>query len=123
MWRIVGAIIAGNLVWTLLWLALNVVLRMQGFLPADPAAPVLRADALVIMLAASVLFSVVAGWITSAIAAAHGYAPALVLAVIQLLLGIFFQSQAWHLMPLWYHLPFLLLIVPATLLGARLRLR
>jgi hypothetical protein len=43
--------------------------------------------------------------------------------VIQLGLGIFFQSQAWQLMPLWYHVPFLLLIVPATLLGARLRLR
>ena len=78
---------------------------------------------LLAMLLASVVFSVAVGWITTAIAGSNDYRAALLLALIQLGLGIFFQAQAWSLMPLWYHLPFLLLLVPATLLGARLRMR
>ena len=123
MWRTVAGIIAGNLAWTVLWLALNVLLRKQGLLPADPSQRVEGGAGLMALLVASVLFSAAAGWITTSIAPGSGYAPALVLAVIQLGLGIFFQAQAWKLMPLWYHLPFLLLIVPATLLGAWIRLR
>ena len=123
MWRTVAGVIAGNFAWTLLWLGLNVGLRSQGLLPGDPTEPVEQTTPLLIMLLASVVFSVAAGWIATAIAPQAGYVPAILLAVIQLGLGIFFQSQAWQLMPLWYHLPFLLLIVPATLLGARLRLR
>lgn len=123
MWRTVAGIIAGNLAWTILWLALNVLLRKQGLLPADPSQRVDGHAGLLALLIASVLFSAAAGWITTVIAGGGGYAPAMVLAVIQLGLGIFFQSQAWHLMPVWYHVPFLLLIVPATLLGAWVRLR
>ena len=123
MWRTVAAIIAGNLAWTVLWLGLNVLLRTRGLLPADPLQRVEDITGLMVLLAASVLFSAAAGWITTAIAREGGYAPAILLAVIQLALGIFFQAQAWQLMPIWYHLPFLLLIVPATLFGAWLRLR
>ena len=123
MWRFVAGVIAGNLAWTVLWLGLNVGLRTQALLPADPAERVEASIPLLIMLLASVAFSVAAGWIATAIAPHARYWPAIVLAVIQLGLGILFQSQAWQLMPLWYHAAFLLLLVPATLLGARLRLR
>lgn len=123
MWRFVAGVIAGNLAWTMLWLGLNVGLRTQGLLPADPTALVDASAPLLIMLVASVAFSVAAGWIATAIAPHARYWPAIVLSVIQLALGILFQSQAWQLMPLWYHAAFLLLLVPATLLGAWIRLR
>ena len=92
-------------------------------MPADPTQRVEASIPLLIMLLASAAFSVAAGWIATAIAPHAGYWPAIVLAVIQLGLGILFQLQAWQLMPVWYHAAFLLLLVPATLLGARLRLR
>jgi hypothetical protein len=38
--------------------------------------------------------------------------------VLQLGLGIFFQAQYWQLMPLWYHLPFLALLLPGNVYGA-----
>lgn len=123
MFRTVAAVIAGNLIWTALWLGLNALLRMQGLLPADPTQRVEAPAPLAVMLLASVVFSVAAGWIATAIAGGHTYSAAIILALIQLALGIFFQSQAWHLMPIWYHIPFLLLLVPATLLGAWFRLR
>ena len=123
MFRIVGAVVAGNFIWTALWLGLNALLRMQGLLPADPTARVDQSSGLVALLVGSVIVSVAVGWITTLIAGGNAYTAAMILAAIHLALGIFFQSKAWHLMPLWYHLPFLLLIVPATLLGAWLRLR
>ena len=123
MFRTVAAVIAGNFIWTALWLGLNALLRVQGLLPADPTQQVDGPVPLGVMLLGSVVFSIAAGWITTAIAGGNTYVAAIILALIQLALGIFFQSRAWHLMPLWYHLPFLLLIVPATLLGAWFRLR
>ena len=123
MFRTVAAVVAGNFIWTALWLGLNALLRMQGLLPPDPTQRIEASAPLGVMLVASVVFSIAVGWITTAIAGGNTYGPAMILAVIQLGLGIFFQAQAWHLMPVWYHVPFLLLVVPATLLGAWLRLR
>ena len=123
MIRTVAAVIAGNFIWTGLWLGLNALLRMQGMLPAESTQRVEAPAPLGVLLLASVVFSIAVGWITTAIAGGNTYWAAIILAVIQLALGIFFQSQAWHLMPIWYHVPFLLLVVPATLLGAWLRLR
>ncbi len=44
----------------------------------------------------------------------------LVTAVLLLLTGIGVQSTVWHLMPLWYHATFLVLIVPVCVLAGRL---
>ena len=123
MFRTVGAIIAGNFIWTALWLALNALLRRQGLLPEDPTQPARHAPGLLALLVGSVVLSAAVGWITTAIAGGKSYAAAMILALIHLGLGIFFQAQAWQLMPLWYHVPFLVLILPATLLGAWFRLR
>ena len=117
------AVIAGNVGWTVLWLGFNSILKMQGLLPADSTKSIDRATTLVLLLIGSVLFSVAAGFLTTAIAGGGSYWPAIVLSVIQLALGIFFQSQSWHLMPVWFHVTFLSLLVPATVLGAWLRLR
>lgn len=92
--------IAGNFIWTALWLGLNALLRMQGLLPADPTQRVEAPAPLGVMQVASVVFSIAAGWITTAIAGGNTYWAAIILAVIQLALGIFFQAQAWPLMPL-----------------------
>jgi hypothetical protein len=40
--------------------------------------------------------------------------------VLLLVVGIYFQSQYWHVMPLWYHLIFLALLIPMCFVGARL---
>jgi hypothetical protein len=45
-----------------------------------------------------------------------------VLGVVLAGVGAFVQSRVWKLMPLWYHLSFLLLLVPVTLAGAWIHL-
>ncbi len=123
MIRSILAILAGNVGWTVLWLSSNALLKGIGLLRADATRRVDAPSTLLIMLVASVLFSIGAGYVTAAIAPGAGYWPVLVLCGIQLALGLFFQTQAWKLMPVWYHLSFLLLLAPATLLGAWLRLK
>ena len=44
-----------------------------------------------------------------------------VLAVLLLATGVGVQAAAWNLMPVWYHLVILGLLVPGCLLGARLK--
>jgi hypothetical protein len=57
------------------------------------------------------------------LAASEPLRHAAILAVIQLALGILFETSAWDLTPIWYHLVFLALIVPATVYGGRLAAR
>ena len=123
MIRNILAVIAGSAAWTVLWLGLNAVLRAAALLPADTTKRVDAAPPLLALEVGSVVFSIIAGYVTAAIASGGSYTPLLVLCGLQLAMGIFFQAQAWQLMPLWYHIPFLVLLVPATLLGGWLRLQ
>ena len=44
-----------------------------------------------------------------------------VFAMIQLVVGIGFEVSYWEMTPVWYHLVFLALIVPATVWGGILK--
>jgi hypothetical protein len=44
-----------------------------------------------------------------------------VFAVIQLVVGIGFEVSYWAMTPVWYHLVFLALLVPATVWGGALK--
>jgi hypothetical protein len=63
----------------------------------------------------------VAGYVTAVIGQAASKLPILFLGFLLLAVGILFQTQLWRLMPLWYHLCFLALLVPFCLIGASLR--
>jgi hypothetical protein len=43
------------------------------------------------------------------------------MASLLLLTGIFVQASVWTLMPIWYHVPFLALLVPIAVIGGRAR--
>ena len=44
-----------------------------------------------------------------------------ILAFVQLAIGIAVEASYWELMPVWYHLLFLALLIPATVYGGRLK--
>ena len=121
MTRNILAIIAGNVAWTVLWLGYNAILRTVGQLPLEQTRRVEHASALLLLLIGSVVCSIDAGLLTAKFSAGPSYWPVLVVCATLLAMGIFFQMQSWKLMPIWYHLPFLLLLAPATLFGAWLR--
>lgn len=77
------------------------------------------AGALVLLLVLRAVYSLVAGHVAARIAQGH---RGMVNAAIALLLvtGVVVQAMNWSLAPAWYHVVFLLSIVPAALLGAGL---
>ncbi len=116
MGRTVLAVAAGFVLWTVLWLATNTILQNslpQFYAPAGGATVGL----LLLLVVLSAIYSVSSGYLTAAIAPHEPERHALYLGGALLLVGIFVQAQNWYLAPLWYHLLFLGLLVPAATLG------
>lgn len=122
MLRSILSVVAGTASWTVLWLTTNVAL--QAALPGSyrPDGSVESAGLLGFILAGSVVFSIVAGYVTAALAARGEMKHALALGILQLAIGIPVQIAAWNLLPIWYHLSFLVLLLPGNLAGGALRL-
>lgn len=121
MTRTVLAVLVGVVLWGVLW---NLgTMGTQRLLPelASPGEPIAHAGVLLGFIAYSVVLSVLAGWVAAALARQRARAAVWGLAVVNLAIGIAVEVSYWELMPAWYHLAFLALVVPATLLGGRLR--
>lgn len=112
------AVVAGFAAWSVLWLggSPQVLKLFPGALQKDGS--VRHTGALLTMLVFATLVSLAAGYVVTLVSA--GPNLPLILGVILLLVGIMVQRQYWKLMPVWYHLLFLALLVPATLYGASL---
>jgi hypothetical protein len=121
MGRSILAVLGGFIAWSVLWLSYNIGLRAMGVLPSDDTQPLEAVTALIALLIGSIILSLLAGYVAAMISRSRSYGPIAILAAVLLAVGIFFQSQYWQLMPLWYHLTFLGLLLPVCFLGARLR--
>lgn len=120
MVRSIASILAGFTVWTVLWLTINQTLLAVASQHFTPEGTTDHAGVLLTVLIASVLFSVLAGWLTAKIARHKPIAHALGLGLLLLVVGLFMQVQYWNAVPVWYHLSFLALLVPAAMFGGRL---
>ena len=121
--RSVGAVVAGSGVWTVLWLVTNGVLA--ALFPAVWGPGVRLANPLILLLIIgySVVFSVLAGWVTAWVAGRREAAHAAALGVLQTAFGLAVTAGIYDTAPLWYHGVFVALLLPGNVLGARLRLR
>jgi hypothetical protein len=120
MKRAILAFIAGALVWVAVVSVLNWGLRIiiPGYAAAEPAmAFTLGMMAARLIIAA--LTSLAAGAVCAVIAPASRRVP-WVLGVALLAGFIPEHVKLWSLFPPWYHLTFLLTLVPLVVLGARL---
>ncbi len=119
--RSVMAVILGYVLWTALWLAGNGVMTAAGMLPGDAMQPIHALRPLLGLLALGSICSLSAGYLTAAVTRSTSTVPAVVLGLSLLGSGAFVESAVWHLMPVWYHVVFLGMLIPATLLGRKLR--
>lgn len=121
MGRAIGAIVAASLVWTVLWLGFSSAI--QALLPELVRAGerLDHAGVLLGYIGYSALISIVAGYVCAAVRRESPMRTVWVFALIQLLIGIGVEISYWSLMPAWYHVAFLALIVPATVWGGSLR--
>jgi hypothetical protein len=114
-------VVAGFVLWSVLWLCYNQLLLKLGILPSTLAQPFSTPTPLLLLLAGSIVFSLVSGYVTARIGGLPSTMPALVLGILLLAIGIFFQLKRWNLIPVWYNVIFLVLLIPMTLAGARMR--
>src|SRR5947209_8286919 len=112
--------LAGLLTWIVVATIINRVLRLT--LPGYNAAELthdytlaMKWARLVMALATSVASGYVTGWIFR-----HSRWPPYLLGGVLLALFLPLHISIWSSFPVWYHLTFLLTILPAVLLGARL---
>ncbi len=123
MTRIVLAVFAGFTVWSVLWLGANassVALAPDSY---NEDGSTDSAFLLLLFLILSIVFSIGSGFLTAALARTPSLTPTWVLGGLLLAVGVFVEIQYWEIMPLWFHIPFLALLIPGVMVGAKIRLQ
>jgi len=132
MLRIVLGAIAGFVLWSILWVGGDAILSaispgwwgktsLEFRAAVENKTPYsLDSIVLIMLLVKSVVISVISGFVTATIARENAKST-LLLGILLVLFGIFIQSMYWNYMPLWYHLPFLLLLIPMAMLSGKLK--
>lgn len=132
MVRIILGVLVGFVVWSILWLGSDQVLinlskgwygvHQYTFQAAvDTGTPFTPDTTILFMhLIRSVVISLMSGFIAAFVAGENRKAP-LGLGVLLLLFGAGVEAYAWNYLPIWYHAAFLLLLIPVTIIGGRLR--
>jgi len=120
MWRTVLSVVAGLVAWALVVTILNFGLRaaLPGYHAAEATLQFTMAMKIG-RLTEAALSSIAAGAVVSLIDPSRKWAPLLVGLIV---LGMFLPVHValWSKFPVWYHLAFLVPLVPLVLLGAAL---
>jgi len=117
--RSIFAVLAGNFVWTVMWIGSNAILTNLN--PTLYEGRVEDVSVLSFTILRSVLFSIIAGDLTAWIAHWGEIKHAVALGVLQLTFGIVVSAQMFNVLPMWYHLIFNFLLIPGSVLGGWLR--
>ncbi|MEK6702815.1 MAG: hypothetical protein AABZ53_11165 [Planctomycetota bacterium] len=121
MVRAIVGVVAGYVVWSVLWVGAGMVLFTEAAAKMGRGEMYADVGPLAVAIGLSVVCSLVAGFTCAKIVPGKpGLGAAAALSASLLATGILVQSGVWNLEPLWYHLTFLALLVPMTLVGARL---
>ena len=117
MWRTIGATAAGLIAWTIIITLLNFGLRaaIPGYHAAEATLQFTFAMKIG-RLTEAALTSLAAGAVTSWAAPSKKFAPWLVGLIV---LAMFLPAHVslWSKFPIWYHLAFLVPLVPLVVLG------
>lgn len=129
--KIVG-IVAGFLIWSVLWLgsekALSALLpewhgvHQAAFEAAVAKGGAFTADTSILLMniARGSIVSVVSGYLAALIAGENKRTP-LILGVLLVAFGLFIVAMSWSYIPFWYHILFTALLIPMTMAGAKLK--
>ncbi len=132
MVKIVLGVIAGFVAWSILWVGSDQVLMVSA--PTWYGAHLLdmemaranqepfNADTTILLfnLVRAVIVTILSGFLSAFIANENRRTP-LILGVLLVFVGIAFQAMYWNQIPIWYHLIFLGMLIPVTIVGAKLK--
>ncbi len=120
MTRLVMAVILGYAAWTVLWLGGNAVFFGETASAIDVGNAFTKRMPLVGSIGLSLGCSVVAGFVSASVAPHRARPAVMTTALLLLATGIGVQAGVWTLMPVWYHVAFLLMLIPFVCTGGRL---
>ncbi len=115
--RVAVAVIVGYLVWSVLWLGGNTLLFDEAAQVVAAGKTFSDAGGLSGLIALSMVCSLAAGASAAALAKKRHRPAVLVMSGLLLATGAAVQYDIGALMPIWYHLTFLALIVPVCVVG------
>ena len=130
MLRIFSGVIVGFIVWSVVWIGTDAVLTIispnwyaKNIVDLNTAAangqPYQSETVMTIMaLSLSVICSFISGFI-AALIARENVKSTLILGILLLLVGLSVSVSFWNYFPLWYHILFLLLLIPVTVWGGK----
>ncbi len=131
MLRIILGVIVGFIIWSIVWVggeqALASLWTDFGNHSREAEKAVTNGTALepnaifaVVNLLRSFLTSMIAGYMT-ALVAGEFKRSTMVLGLILLAVGVAVEYMFWNVAPAWYHILFVIFLIPMTILGGRLR--
>jgi hypothetical protein len=132
MVRMILAVVVGFIAWSILWVGTDMLLgsispewygaHQAGLATAMTNTMPFAVDSTILMIGIvrSLIISLIAGFLTAYIAG-ENIRPTLLLGILLLIVGILVQAMQWNYIPLWYHVIFLILLVPMTVFGGMLR--
>ena len=132
MVKIVLGVIVGFIVWSIVWVGSDALManlspdwwgRHSQKLQAafdDGSTPEHDNMISLVMLIRSILTSIIAGYMAALVAGEYRRST-MALGIILVLVGITVEGLTWRMAPAWYHIVFILLLYPMTVLGGRLR--
>lgn len=132
MLRVILGVIAGFVAWSIIWVGSDAMLQAfsPGWFGAQKNSMALavvngesfRTDTTIVIidLVRSVIASIMSGFLAAMVAGENRRTP-LILGVILLIVGVAVQVHLWNVFPVWYHVVFWALLIPMTVLGARMK--
>ncbi|MCY7344824.1 MAG: hypothetical protein LH614_01280 [Pyrinomonadaceae bacterium] len=121
MLKIILGVAAGFIIWSILWVGVDAILRsVWTSYDESVEAMSFSSSMLIVPLISSAAVSIISGFAAVLISKENLKTP-LLLGVLLLVVGIFVQIGVWDKIPLWYHLTFWILLIPMTVLGGKMR--
>ena len=132
MLKIVLGVVAGFVAWSVLWVGSDQVLTLAspgwyGIHQDDAYLALMNGESfqanttiMLIRLAVAAIATIMSGFLAAFIANENRRAP-LALGVLLLIVGIGVQVSVWKVMPIWFHIIFLALLIPLSILGGKLK--
>lgn len=132
MIKIILGIIAGFIVWSIVWVGGDATLanfspdwyqkhRSAAELAIENGTTISSGALIsVVNLGRSFLTSILAGYMAALVAGEYKKST-MILGIILVAVGIVVEYLMWNVAPVWYHVLFVLFLLPMTTLGGRLR--
>lgn len=132
MIRSILGVLAGFIVWSIVWVGSEKILsaiwpewygaNQLAFEAAVSNGGSFTVDTTILLMniVRGSIISVISGFLTALIARENKRSP-LILGFLLVAFGLLVVVMSWSYVPVWYHLIFTALLIPMTILGGRLR--